>query len=117
MTSIQPELWVETPGEAVTFYKPHSAQPSFTGSATGTTSSRRLGLSNQGRPVPASTLSKDTSLAQAMKEFGFLSTLQLLGNRDGISFYAVQKPGGQFCFAVTDASVPAGAQRAASDVG
>jgi hypothetical protein len=76
-----------------------------------------LGLSNQGTPVPASTLSKDTSLAKAMKEFGFPSTLQLLGTRDGISFYAVQKPGGQFCFAVTDASMPTGAQRAASDVG
>jgi hypothetical protein len=76
-----------------------------------------LGLSNQGTPVPASTLSKDTSLARAMQELGFPSTLQLLGTRDGISFYAVRKPGGQFCFAVTDASSPAGARRAASDVG
>jgi hypothetical protein len=76
-----------------------------------------LGLSNQGTPVPASTLSKDTSLARAMQALGFPTTLQLLGTRDGISFYAVQKPGGQFCFAVTDASTPAGARRAASDVG
>ncbi len=76
-----------------------------------------VGLSNEGTPVAASTLSKDTSLARAMQEFGFPSTLQLLGTRDGISFYALQKPGGQFCFAVTDASIPTGVQRAASDAG
>ena len=76
-----------------------------------------LGLSNQGTPVATSSLSRDTSLEQAMQEFGFPSTLQLLGTRDGISFYAVQKPGGQFCSAVIDASIPADAQRAAADVG
>ena len=76
-----------------------------------------LGLSNKGTPVPASTLSKDTSLAEAMREMGFPATLQLLGSRDGIRFYAAQKPGGQFCFAVTATSLPAGALRAASDVG
>jgi hypothetical protein len=76
-----------------------------------------LGLSNKGTPVPASTLSTDTSLTRAMQEMGFPATLQLLGSRDGIKFYAAQNPGGQFCFAVTGASVPASALRAASDVG
>jgi hypothetical protein len=77
---------------------------------------RLLGLTNQGTPVATSSLSKDTTLAQAMKELGFPSTLQFLGSRDGISFYAVQKPGGEFCFAVTDASLPVG-QRTVPDVG
>jgi hypothetical protein len=51
-----------------------------------------------------------------MKEFGFPTTLQLLGERDGINFYAAQKPGG-YCFAVVQASTPAGSQRPAADVG
>jgi hypothetical protein len=29
MTSIQPELWVDTPRAALTFYEPRSAQRSF----------------------------------------------------------------------------------------
>jgi hypothetical protein len=77
---------------------------------------RLLGLTNQGTAVATSSLSKDTSLAQAMRALGFPSTLQFLGSRDGISFYAVQKPGGEFCFAVTDASLPVG-QRTVPDVG
>ncbi len=40
MTSIQPELWVETPGEAVAFYEAAFDAHVFTVSARGTTSSR-----------------------------------------------------------------------------
>jgi hypothetical protein len=76
-----------------------------------------LGLSNQGTPVATSSLSHDTSLEQAMQEFGFPSTLHLLGTRDGITFYAAQKPNGTYCFAVTETSTPAGAQRPAANVG
>jgi hypothetical protein len=77
-----------------------------------------LGLSNQGTPVATSSLSHDTSLERAMQEFGFPSTLHLLGMRDGITFYAAQKPDGTYCFAVTEASTPAGGQLpAADDVG
>ncbi len=35
-----------------------------------------------------------------MQELGFPSTLHLLGNRDGISFYAARNPDGHFCFAI-----------------
>jgi hypothetical protein len=75
-----------------------------------------FGLTNQGTPVATSSLSRDTSLAMAMQEFGFPTTLQLLGDRDGMNFYAAQKAGG-YCFAVLQASTPAGSQRPASDVG
>jgi hypothetical protein len=74
-----------------------------------------LGLSNQGKPVATGSLSKDTGLVRALRELGFPSTLQLLGTRDGIDFYAAQRPGGQFCFAVVSSSD--GPPRAASDVG
>ena len=40
MTSIQPELWVDTPREAVTFYEAAFGAPLFTKSAMATTSSR-----------------------------------------------------------------------------
>jgi hypothetical protein len=78
---------------------------------------RLLGLSNQGTPVATNSLSRDTSLEQAMQEFGFPTTLHLLGTRDGITFYAAQKPDGTYCFAVTETSTPAGGQRPPSDVG
>jgi hypothetical protein len=78
---------------------------------------RLLGLSNQGTPVDTSSLSQDTSLAQAMQEFSFPSTLHKLGTRDGITFYAAQKPDGTYCFAVTQSSTPAAGQITASDVG
>lgn len=61
-----------------------------------------LGFSNQGTPVAASSvpLGQDSGLEQAMQQLGVPSTLQLLGTRDGFSFYAAQKADGQFCFAV-----------------
>jgi hypothetical protein len=60
------------------------------------------GLSNQGSPVATSStpFSQDSGLNEAMQELGFPSTLQLLGTRDGISFYAARRADGHFCFAV-----------------
>jgi hypothetical protein len=75
-----------------------------------------LGLSNHGNPVATSALSKDSSLVDAMRQFGFPSTLRLLGTRDGLSFYAAQKPHG-YCLAIVESATPAGAQRPAADVG
>jgi hypothetical protein len=75
-----------------------------------------LGFSNQGTPVATSTLSRDTNLLDAMRQLGFPSTLELLGTRDGISFYAAQRPHG-YCLAVVESATPARAQRPASDVG
>lgn len=75
-----------------------------------------LGLSNQGSPVATGSLAADTSLATAMREFGFPATLHLLGDRDGIKFYAAQKSG-SYCFAVVETSSSAGSQRSASDAG
>jgi hypothetical protein len=61
-----------------------------------------LGLSNQGTPVATSSLdlSKATGLDEAMQELGFPSTLQLLGTRDGVSFYAARRADGHDCFAI-----------------
>jgi hypothetical protein len=61
-----------------------------------------LGLSNGGTPVARDSLdlSHDTKLEQAMQELGFPSTLQLLGTRNGISFYAARRPDGDYCFAI-----------------
>ena len=61
-----------------------------------------LGLSNKGTPVATSSLSlaQATGLNEAMQELGFPSTLQLLGTRDGTSFYAARRPDGNYCFAI-----------------
>ena len=75
-----------------------------------------LGFSNHGTPVATNTLSKDSSLVHEMGRLGFPSTLALLGTRQGIRFYAAQKPGG-YCLAVVETATPAGSQRPASDVG
>jgi len=75
-----------------------------------------LGLSNKGTAVSTRTLSKDSSLVRDMRELGFPSTLELLGTREGIRFYAAQKPLG-YCLAVVEAAKPEGSQRRASDVG
>jgi hypothetical protein len=60
-----------------------------------------LGISNQGTTVPANEtpFSSDPKLNEAMQQMG-LSTMQLLGQRDGISFYAARNPDGHFCFAI-----------------
>jgi hypothetical protein len=75
-----------------------------------------IGFSNHGTVVATNTLSKDSSLVQEMRQLGFPSTLALLGTRQGIRFYAAQKPGG-YCLAVVETTTPAGSQRPASDVG
>ena len=61
-----------------------------------------FGFSNQGTPVDTSStpFTQASALNDAMEELGFPTTLQLLGQRDGISFYAARKADGSFCFAV-----------------
>jgi hypothetical protein len=75
-----------------------------------------LGFSNRGTAVATRTLSTDSSLIQDMRQLGFPSTLELLGTREGVRFYAAQKPLG-YCLAVVESATPAGSQRPASDVG
>jgi len=60
-----------------------------------------LGISNQGTTVAASDtpFSSYPRLNEAMQQLG-LTTMQLLGDRDGISFYAARNPAGHFCFAI-----------------
>jgi hypothetical protein len=61
-----------------------------------------LGLSNQGTPVATSSLdlSKDTGLDEAMEQLAFPSAMHLLGERNGISFYAARRADGDYCFAI-----------------
>lgn len=75
-----------------------------------------LGFSNRGTAVATRTLSRDSGLLQDMRQLGFPSTLELLGTRQGIRFYAAQKPLG-YCLAVVESATPPGSQRAASDAG
>jgi hypothetical protein len=75
-----------------------------------------LGFSNQGTEVATKTLSRDSSLIRDMRELGFPSTLKLLGTREGVRFYAAQKPLG-YCLAVVESATAAGSQRPASDIG
>lgn len=65
-----------------------------------------LGFSTQGRPVVASAtdFGRLSGLNAAMQELGFPSTLQLLDERDGISFYAARRADGKLCFAVDSAN-------------
>ena len=60
-----------------------------------------LGISNQGTTVAASDtpFSSYPQLNAAMQQLG-LTTMQLLGTEQGISFYAARNPDGHFCFAV-----------------
>ena len=61
-----------------------------------------LGLSNQGTPVATSTIElfKDTNLNEAMQQLAFPSKLQLLGSKNGVSFYATRRADGDYCFAI-----------------
>jgi hypothetical protein len=61
-----------------------------------------LGLTNQGTPVATDELreSRDTKLAEAMRELQFPGQMQLLGERDGVTFYATRNADGAFCFAI-----------------
>jgi hypothetical protein len=60
-----------------------------------------LGISNQGTTVAASDtpFSSYPELNAAMQQLG-LTTMQLLGTEQGISFYAARNPAGHFCFAI-----------------
>ena len=59
-----------------------------------------LGLSNEGTPVATSSLdlSKDTGLNEAMQQLAFPSAMHLLGNRNGVSFYAARSADGDYWF-------------------
>jgi hypothetical protein len=61
-----------------------------------------LGLSNQGTPVATNSLdlSKDTGLDEAMQQLAFPSAMHLLGERNGVSFYAARRADGDYCFAI-----------------
>jgi hypothetical protein len=61
-----------------------------------------FGLSNQGTPVATNSLdlSNDTGLNEAMQQLGFPSTMHLLGQRNGVSFYAARRTDGDYCFAI-----------------
>ncbi len=61
-----------------------------------------LGISNQGTTVAAgdTPFANDPDLYAAMQQLG-LTTMQLLGERDGIGFYAARNPKGDFCFAIS----------------
>jgi hypothetical protein len=61
-----------------------------------------LGLSNKGTPVATSALdlSKDTALNEAMQQLAFPSRMQLLGEENGVSFYAARRADGDYCFAI-----------------
>jgi hypothetical protein len=61
-----------------------------------------LGLSNGGTPVATSSLdlSKDTGLNEAMKQLAFPSAMHLLGNKNGVRFYAARRADGDYCFAI-----------------
>ena len=61
-----------------------------------------LGLSNQGTSVATTSLdlSKDTGLDQAMEQLAFPSRMQMLGTENGVSFYAVRRADGDYCFAI-----------------
>jgi hypothetical protein len=61
-----------------------------------------LGLSNQGTPVATSSLdlSKDSGLKEAMQQLAFPSAMHLLGNKNGVDFYAARRADGDYCFAI-----------------
>jgi hypothetical protein len=61
-----------------------------------------LGISNEGTTVVASDtpFSHDPKLAAALQQLG-LTTMQLLGQRGDIDFYAARNPAGHFCFALS----------------
>lgn len=69
-----------------------------------------LGISNEGTPVATSSLplAQVTKLDDALQELGMPSTLQLLGTRDGISFYAARNADGHFCAAIDTGALVGG---------
>lgn len=61
-----------------------------------------FGFSTQGQPVATSDTSfaRVTALNAALQELAFPSTLQLIEERAGVSFYSARRGDGTFCFAV-----------------
>ncbi len=60
-----------------------------------------LGISNDGTPVPVSTvLPGETKLDAAMQELKVAGTMQSLGTLNGVAFYATRNADGHFCFAM-----------------
>jgi hypothetical protein len=60
-----------------------------------------LGISNDGTPVPVtSVLPGETKLDAAMHELRLGGTMQSLGTLNGVEFYAARNAGGHFCFAM-----------------
>jgi hypothetical protein len=69
-----------------------------------------FGLSNPGTPVATSSvsLSRDSTMNEAMQSLGFPATLQLLGAVNGVSFYAARRADGHYCFAIEKDGVRGG---------
>jgi hypothetical protein len=62
---------------------------------------RLLGISNQGTPVPTSSvLPGQTQLDQALQEMQVGDTMQLLGTVNGVRIYAARNAGGHICLAI-----------------
>lgn len=60
-----------------------------------------LGISNDGTPVPVSSvLPGETKLDAALQELKVGGTMQSLGTLNGIAFYATRNANGNFCFAM-----------------
>jgi len=60
-----------------------------------------LGISNDGAPVPVSSvLPGETKLDAAMQELKVSGTMQSLGTMNGIAFYATRNADGNFCIAM-----------------
>jgi hypothetical protein len=60
-----------------------------------------LGISNEGSPVPVtSVLPGESQLDQALQDMQVGSTMQLLGALNGVSFYASRTAAGHFCFVI-----------------
>jgi len=62
-----------------------------------------LGFSNQGTAVQVSStpIGQSPGLIQVIQSMDVPSTMQLLGTRDGVSFYAARKPDGNVCFGIS----------------
>jgi hypothetical protein len=60
-----------------------------------------LGISNEGSPVPVtSVLPGESQLDQALQDMQVGSTMQYLGALDGVKFYAQRNADGKFCLAI-----------------
>jgi hypothetical protein len=61
-----------------------------------------LGISNKGTPVATSSLDFGglPTIPGGSQQLDFPATMQLLGTRDGASFYAARNAAGQICFAL-----------------